>query len=76
MEKLDLHSVSHSDVRNEVIRFIEEFLRTDIKQVEIITGYSRPMQRIVIKVLDEYELEWQIGDYLAVNKGFIRVTLP
>ena len=64
------------DARNETVRFIEKFLRTDTKQVDIITGYSRPMQRIVIKVLDEYELDWQIGDYLAVNKGFIRVWLP
>lgn len=76
MDKLDLHNISHSDVRNEVIRFIEKFLPSDVKQVEVVTGHSLPMQSIVIKVLDEYELEWQIGDYLAVNKGFIRVTLP
>ena len=76
MEKLDLHKVSHIDARNEVIRFIEDFLRADIKQADIITGYSRPMQRIVIKVLKEYKLDWQIGDYLSVNKGFIRIWLP
>ena len=76
MEKLDLHKVSHIDARNEVIRFIKDFLRADIKQADIITGYSRPMQRIVIKVLKEYKLDWQIGDYLSVNKGFIRIWLP
>ena len=76
MEKLDLHSISHMDARNETIRFIEANWKSSGSELEIITGYSRPMQRIVIKVLDEYELEWQIGDYLAVNKGFIRVTLP
>ncbi|KKN06303.1 hypothetical protein LCGC14_1078580 [marine sediment metagenome] len=76
MEKLDLHSISHMDARNETIRFIEANWKSGGSELEIITGYSLPMQKIVIKVLDEYELEWQIGDYLAVNKGFIRVTLP
>ncbi len=76
MKKLDLHRISHIDARNEVVRFIEDFLRSDVKQVEIITGYSLPMQKIVTKVLDEYELDWQVGDFLAINKGFIRVTIP
>jgi DNA-nicking Smr family endonuclease len=76
MEKLDLHSISHSDVRNEVIRFIEANWKSNGSELEIVTGHSLPMQKIVIDVLKEYELDWRIGDYLSVNKGFIRVTIP
>jgi len=76
MEKLDLHSIKHGNVRNEVIRFIEKNWSSSGSDLEIITGYSLPMKSIVIKVLDEYKLDWRVGDFLSVNKGFIRVTLP
>ncbi|KKM80501.1 hypothetical protein LCGC14_1339250 [marine sediment metagenome] len=76
MKKLDLHSISHIDARNETVRFIEANWNSSGSELEIITGYSLPMQKIVTKVLDEYELDWQVGDFLAINKGFIRVWLP
>ena len=76
MKKLDLHGVRHEDVRQEVIRFVEAHWNTDEIELEIITGYSPSMKRISGIVLDEYQLDYKVGDAIGVNKGFIRVTMP
>lgn len=66
--KLDLHSMKHEDVRSASIRFIESHWG-DETEIHIITGFSEKMREIVIKVLGEYELSYQIGD--NYNRGFI-----
>jgi len=76
MKKLDLHGTPHIDVRAETIRFIEANLYKDDPELEIVTGHSTGMKEIVGEVLDEYDLDWQIGDHLEMNMGFIRVQLP
>jgi hypothetical protein len=78
MEKLDLHGLRHEDVRNEVVRFVEANWVTDGTgtELEIVTGYSPTMKRIAGIVLDEYDLDYKVGDAIGVNKGFIRVTMP
>ena len=76
MKKLDLHGVRHEYVRNEVIRFVEAYWNTDEIELDIITGYSVPMQRIVGEVLDEYQLDYRVGNGLLIDRGFIRVTMP
>jgi hypothetical protein len=76
MERLDLHGVRHGDVRQEVIRFIESHWNSDETELEIVTGYSPSMKRIAGIVLDEYQLDYRVGDAIGVNKGFIRVTMP
>ena len=66
--KLDLHSTKHEDARSASIRFIEAYWG-DETEVHIITGFSEKMREIVIEVLGEYELSYQIGD--SYNRGFI-----
>lgn len=72
---LDLHQIKHDEVRFLLIPFIEKYWNSG-EVVEIITGNSDEMKRIVIEVLDEYKLEHQIGDPLNVhNTGVIHATL-
>jgi len=69
--KLDLHRMLHRDVRRTVIRFIEEHWGKQT-ELEIVTGNSAKMKSIVIDVLDEYKLDYQIGRPLDLNnKGYI-----
>lgn len=70
MDKLDLHRIRHEDVDSKVIRFIEKYWDSD-EEVEIITGYSSKMKNIVIKILEEYKLEYTIGKLFDVNKARI-----
>jgi hypothetical protein len=74
IKKLDLHRTRHEDVNSEVIRFIEKHWNSG-EEIEIITGHSQNMKNLVIKVLEEYKLEWQIGRKFDVNKGYIVVRL-
>lgn len=68
MEKLDLHNTRHIDVYKKVINFIEKNWNSDIEQ-EIITGHSKKMKGLVIKVLKEYDLNY-VTDY---NVGYIKI---
>jgi DNA-nicking Smr family endonuclease len=64
--KLDLHGKSHANARNNTIRFIEEHWDDD-SELEIITGHSTIMKGIVLNVLDEYSLPYQIS-YMNTGK--------
>lgn len=69
--KIDLHRVRHEDVRDKVIRFIEENWASKF-EAEIITGNSSVMQRLVMEVLNEYKLPYQISRMCdPYNKGYI-----
>ena len=69
--KKDLHRISHVDVCREVIRFIEEHWNEEA-ELEIITGNSQKMQGIVMNVLDEYKIPYQIGRPFDLhNKGYM-----
>lgn len=71
MKKLDLHRTRHDDVRRKVIRFIEDNWASG-EEVEIITGNSQRMKGVVMIVLDEYNLDYQISHMFDVNnKGYI-----
>ena len=72
--KLDLHGVRHIDVRSKVIRFIEDLWGKGIN-VEIITGNSVEMKKLVIEVLNEYNLEYFDGGILGVNNVVITTTI-
>ena len=74
MVKLDLHFTRHHLVRNKLIRFIEDNWDTDT-EAHIITGRSATMQDIVKEVLDEYGLEYTVGDYSGLNTGYIRTEI-
>ncbi|NOR60550.1 MAG: hypothetical protein GQ469_07975 [Methanosarcinales archaeon] len=71
MEKLDLHRTKHSEVERKVIRFIENNLGSG-EEVEIVTGNSDRMRGLVINILNEYGLNYQIGRVFDLNnKGYI-----
>lgn len=64
--KLDLHGVRHHEVRNKVIRLVEDNWGDGLS-VEIITGNSDEMKSIVGNVLDEYNLEYKVGTFFNPN---------
>lgn len=71
MKKLNLHRKKHDTVSSEVIHFIEDNWDSG-EEVEIITGNSAIMKKIVTDVLDEYGLTHQIGrPFDANNQGYI-----
>ncbi len=74
MEKLDLHGIRHGLVGRAVIHFIEDNWSSG-KTVEIVTGNSKTMKSLVIDILDEYKLDYRIGDALGLNTGAIETTL-
>jgi hypothetical protein len=58
--EIDLHGVYHRDVKNEVIRFIENHWDSG-ESLKVITGNSPGMQKLVIEVANEYKLKNSIG---------------
>jgi hypothetical protein len=68
--KLDLHRLRHADARRAVIRFIEAHWIEEA-ELEIITGNSDAMRGIVMNVLDEYNLTYQISRMFDHNRGYI-----
>ena len=61
--KLDLHGVRHHEVRNKVIRLVEDNWGEGLN-VEIITGNSDEMKSIVGNVLNEYNLDYKVGTFI------------
>ena len=74
MEKLDLHGIKHEHVGGAVIHFVEDNWASG-KTVKIVTGNSQIMKSLVIRILDEYKLDYRIGDALGLNTGTIETTL-
>ena len=71
IKKLDLHRISHREAKRQVIRFIEANWGSG-EEVEIVTGNSTEMRGLVINVLDEYGLLYQISRMFDLNnKGYI-----
>ena len=64
--RLDLHGKKHVDV--EIL--VEDFILTNETPIYIITGNSKVMQDIVIKVLNLHNFKWLIK---AHNLGEIIV---
>lgn len=56
------------------IKFIEQYWDKDI-ELEIITGNSIPMKKIVIDILNEYKLEYRIGNVLGTQTSYIVVFM-
>jgi DNA-nicking Smr family endonuclease len=69
-DKLDLHGIRHHLVKQMVIGFIEARWGKGVP-VEIVTGHSPEMKKIVQEVLGEYRLECQEGDFSGLNTGMI-----
>ena len=71
MEKLNLHRTKHSEVERKVIRFIEDNWGSG-EEADMVTGNSDRMRGIVINILGEYGLNYQIGRQFDLNnRGYI-----
>jgi len=70
IKTLDLHGVRHSEVKRLVIKFVEANWDSG-NELKIITGHSPVMQKIVIGVLEDYKLDYRVGNYLGFDKTFI-----
>jgi len=69
--KIDLHRLRHEDARRAVINFIEDHWNEQA-ELEIITGNSIKMKGLVINILDEYKLTYQISRMFDLNnRGYI-----
>lgn len=72
MKKLDLHGVKHAEVMKMVDSFLWENMNTNSKEVEIITGISEQMKRIVYDICEEYKMTCK-EDYLNKGKLIIKI---
>jgi len=71
MKKLDLHRLRHEEAERQTIRFIEANWGSG-EEVEIVTGNSVRMRGLVLNILDEYGLLYQISHMFDLNnKGYI-----
>jgi|LauGreDrversion4_2_1035121.scaffolds.fasta_scaffold339707_3 DNA-nicking Smr family endonuclease len=57
MDVIDLHGIKHSDVSRVLDEFIWEGMKKKEKVVEVITGKSDQMKRIVTELTSEYNLD-------------------
>ena len=69
MKSLDLHGVTHSDAAELVDSFIGRYFHK--LPVEIITGNSADMQKIVRKVISSYELKIEPTNYMNLGSYII-----
>ncbi len=74
MDKLDLHDLHYDDVKRSLTRKIEMYWGSD-EVLEIITGHSNNMREVVIKLLEDYALDYKIGGNIGINNGMIRVEM-
>jgi DNA-nicking Smr family endonuclease len=56
MEILDLHGIKHSEVSRVLDEFIWEGMKKKESTIEVITGKSEQMKRIVTDLTQEYNL--------------------
>lgn len=54
MKTLDLHGFKHSEVPKLIDQFLWENMKLKSSEVEIITGISDNMKKIVIQTINDY----------------------
>jgi hypothetical protein len=69
--ELDLHNIRHSEVEAQIDTFIHKYHNR--KELIIITGNSTDMKDLVINCIKDYGYNYEIGDFLQINTGFIRI---
>jgi len=72
MKTLDLHNVKHAEVMSIVDSFLWENMNNSSVEVEIITGVSEQMKRIVYDICDEYKMTCK-EDYFNKGKLIIKI---
>lgn len=70
--KIDLHGVRHNEVRQKIDIFFWDAIRNNKSQIEIITGNSEKMKKIIFDICDEYKFE---VNKLASNSGKLVVYI-
>ncbi|MAV64937.1 MAG: hypothetical protein CBD97_02615 [Pelagibacteraceae bacterium TMED237] len=61
MKSLDLHGISHESAKVLVVTFIDSNL--DKLPIEIITGNSNYMKKIVLDIVNKYDLKASPKNY-------------
>lgn len=68
---LDLHGIRHAEVPRVLDEFLWDNMKSNSREVEVITGISDTMKKIVIQILDEYGFnyhdEWNNPGKIIVN---------
>jgi len=72
MKTLDLHGIKHSEVQVLLDQFLWENMKINQKEVEVITGQSEHMKKIVKDCVEEYMMKCE-EDFL--NKGKLIIKL-
>lgn len=72
-DTLDLHGVRHADVSRKVDMFLTETINSELEYLYIVTGVSNDMKQIVIETIQDYNVEYDIGD--PWNNGYIRLKV-
>jgi DNA-nicking Smr family endonuclease len=74
MKHLDLHGETIASARRKVELFVNRNWGSG-EDIEIITGHSQQMRRVVAEVFERYAMEWQVGGPLGVDDSYIRSKL-
>ena len=69
MQSLDLHGVKHRDAEELVDSFIGKYY--NILPIEIITGNSADMQKIVKIIVQSYKLKMEPTNYVNLGSYII-----
>lgn len=74
MKEIDLHGIGHEQAK-ELLEITINKLWCINDELCIITGHSDQMKKIVIDILEDYKLDYTIGDFSGRNMGFIKTFL-
>ena len=69
MKSLDLHGVKHRDVEELVDSFIGRYFH--ILPIEIITGNSADMQKMVKEIVKSYKLKMEATNHINLGSYII-----
>ena len=72
MKQLDLHGIKHSEVKILLDQFLWENMKSNQIEVEVITGHSEHMKKIVKDCIEDYMMKCE-EDFL--NKGKLIIKL-
>ena len=71
MSQLDLHGTKHSEVQKKLDDFLWENMQNGNETVDVITGISDEMKRIVSNIASEYgmscENDWSNPGKMIIN---------
>lgn len=72
MSKIDLHGIKHEDVPRKLDVFFWQMMQRNVSQIEVVTGISDQMKKIVKDVSKDYN--FQIRE-IQLNPGSLIIDL-